>query len=184
MKSLTVLLSLLLLSTPALAGELAGVTMPATASVGGEALKLQGMGLRKAIGVVKVYVAGLYTPTGSGSADAVLKMDGPRSVSMHMLLALDSEKVGSSIEDGFERNSASQMDALTPRLNTLKGMFPNSKKGDLIELAWVPGTGTVVSLNGKALGTIEGADFGRALFAVWLGGDPVNESLKAGMLGQ
>jgi hypothetical protein len=182
MKLLTILL--MLLATPALAGEHAGVTMADTASVGSQSLKLQGMGLRKALGIAKVYVAGLYTPSGSGGADAVLAMDGPRRVTMHMLMGLDSEKVGSSIEDGFKRNSGSQMGALNERLTKFKAMFPNSKKGDVITLDWVPGKGTVSSVNGKELGVIEGEDFGRALFAVWLGTDPVAENLKAGMLGQ
>ncbi len=32
-------------------------------------------------------------------------------------------------------------------------------------------------------GTIEGDDFAKALLAIWLGGDPPNPEIKAGMLG-
>ena len=47
------------LGTTALAGELAGVTLPDTLKAGEKTLKLNGLGLRKKA-VFKVYVGGLY----------------------------------------------------------------------------------------------------------------------------
>jgi hypothetical protein len=37
--------------------------------------------------------------------------------------------------------------------------------------------------NGKMLGTIEGLEFKKALFGIWLGNNPADKDLKAGMLG-
>ena len=57
------------------------------------------------------------------------------------------------------------------------------KEGDVIVLD-LSSTGTQVSLNGKVLGTVEGAAFNQALLRVWLGKEPVDEALKKAMLGQ
>jgi len=47
----------------------------------------------------------------------------------------------------------------------------------------LPGKGTVVTAKGTEKGTIEGKDFADALFAVWLGPNPVQEDLKKALLG-
>lgn len=171
------------LAMPASAGELAGVTMADTITVGGKSLPLQGMGLRKML-MIKVYVAGLYSEAGP-SAEAVVASSAPKAVVMHMRIGLSGEKVGDSIEKGFERNSASQMGSLRARLDKLKSLFPALEKGDEVTLAFDPARGTVLTTSaGKELGVIEGKDFSDALFRVWLGDDPVDDDLKGGMLGE
>jgi hypothetical protein len=53
-----------------------------------------------------------------------------------------------------------------------------------VALDFDPQGGTRVSLNGKELGKpIAGADFYRALLRVWLGDQPVQDSLKRALLG-
>jgi hypothetical protein len=47
----------------------------------------------------------------------------------------------------------------------------------------VPGKGVVVEVKGHVETTIPGADFARALFAIWLGPEPPNTALKEGLLG-
>jgi len=55
--------------------------------------------------------------------------------------------------------------------------------GDEVVFDYVPGKGTQVKVKGKDKGTIEGADFMRALWTIYLGPNPPSESLKKGMLG-
>lgn len=50
-----------------------------------------------------------------------------------------------------------------------------------LEGVTVPDTQTV---NGTPTGTIEGAEFRRALMSVWLGKKPPNKGLKEGILGR
>jgi hypothetical protein len=40
-----------------------------------------------------------------------------------------------------------------------------------------------VSVNGAVKGTITGDDFSRAFISIWLGNEPPNPELKAGLLG-
>ena len=172
----------LALATPASAAELAGVTMADSITVGGTAVPLQGQGLRKML-MIKIYVAGLYSDAGA-TAEAVVASKAPKAVVMHMKIGLSGERVGDSVEKGFERNSAAHMTSLRTRLDKLKSLFPAFEKGDEVTLAFDPARGTVLTTKGTEIGVIEGKDFADALFKVWLGPDPVDEGLKAGMLGE
>jgi long-chain acyl-CoA synthetase len=63
------------LGTAALAGELAGITLPDTLKAGEKTLKLNGLGLRKKA-VFKVYVSGLYLESPSKNAGAARRRRG------------------------------------------------------------------------------------------------------------
>jgi hypothetical protein len=165
----------------ALAGEAAGVKMPDTIAIEGKTLKLNGIGLRKKM-LFKVYVAGLYVETPSKDAAKVVSSDEVKSITLHILRGLSGNQIGEAISDGFWHNSKAQMGLLTDRLQKLTGMFPAVVDGDLLVLTYVPGKGTAVSVKGAEKGVIEGKDFADALFAVWLGNNPVQEDLKKALL--
>ena len=46
-----------------------------------------------------------------------------------------------------------------------------------------PGQGLQVEVNGAAKGNIKGDDFAKAFLSIWLGAEPPNPELKAGLLG-
>ncbi len=171
-----------LVGFPASAREVAGVTLPDTVSVEGKALQLNGAGLRTKM-VFKVYVAGLYLETPSKGASTVISSDQVKRMHLSILRSLDRSKITEAISEGFEKNSKAELPALKPRLDRLNAMIPNVEKGDRILLTYVPGEGTKVEVKGAQKGTIEGKDFADALFAVWLGANPVQPDLKRGLLG-
>lgn len=72
---------------------------------------------------------------------------------------------------------------LWPRASSPFGLFTDVREGDEIILDYTPGQGTRVSIAGKDLGTIDGADFNRALLSIWLGANPVDEDLREALLG-
>lgn len=170
-----------LLSVPALAGELNGVKMPDEISVDGHALKLNGMGLRKKF-IVDVYVAGLYVEHQSKDAAVILKNDETRRVDMKMLRDLDAKTIIDAIRTGFDKNAAAQLPALKERLDAFCSQIPNVKKGQTLVISYLPGKGTSIAGAGEAT-FIAGKDFADALFSVWIGKVPVDDGLKAGMLG-
>lgn len=178
---LTAVLSLTL-GAYALAGEVAGVKMADTETVDGKTVKLNGMGLRKKA-IFKVYVAGLYVETPSKDAAALLSANEIKSMRLHILRSLKGAQVTEAIADGFERNSKSEMPKLQARLEKFGTMIPDVVEGDEINLTWLPDKGTKVAVRGTDRGTIEGRDFADALFAVWLGPNPIQEDLKKALLG-
>ena len=158
----TILFSLTL-SAPfsALALEVKGVKVDETAQVGGSALVLNGAGVRTKL-MFKVYAAGLYLTQKQADANAVINDTGNKRVSMHFLRELSSEKLLHGMNEGFEdNNSAAEMTAIDAQMKAFRQMMAFAKavkEGDVIVLD-LTSAGTQVSLNGKALGMIEGAAF-------------------------
>lgn len=173
---------LLAFASLAPAGELHGVTLPDGVTVEGKALKLNGMGVRTKM-MFKVYVAGLYVETPSKDAKAVVAADQVKRIHMAIVRSLAAAKVTEAITDGFERNSAAELPALKERLDKLNAMIPDVAAGDTIVLTYVPAKGVVVEAKGAEKGVLPGKDFADALFSVWLGASPVQEDLKAALLG-
>jgi hypothetical protein len=174
------------LTISAQALEVKGVKVDETAQVGGNALVLNGAGVRTKL-LFKVYVAGLYLTQKQTSADAVLSDAGNKRVSMHFLRELSAEKLLHAMDEGFTaNNSAAEMTAIDAQMKSFRQMMTTAKEikeGDAILLDYTQ-TNTQVSLNGKVLGNIEGAAFNQALLRVWLGTQPVDAALKKAMLGQ
>jgi len=170
------------LAIPAIAGELAGITMPDKETVEGKTLVLNGMGLRTKF-FFKVYVAGLYLETKSSDANQIIASDQIRRVDMVMMRELGAGKITEAVEAGFEKNNKAQMGALRARLDKFNAGIKDLEDGDHLTVTYIPGKGTILSGKGGDDLVIEGKDFGDALFSVWLGQYPVDEKLKAGMLG-
>ncbi len=181
-KTLAAILLCLALARLASARQIGGVNLADTVTVEGKSLKLNGGGIRtKAI--FKVYVAGLYLENLSRDASTVVSSDQAKQMRLSILRGLDKSKITEAISEGFEKNSKAQMGVLKARLEKFNSMIPDVEKGDQIVLTYVPEKGTMVSAKGAEKGTIEGKDFADALFAVWLGPNPVQEDLKKGLLG-
>ena len=183
MKTRSVLAVLLGVAVSSLAAgrEIGGVNLPDTVTVEGKTLKLNGGGIRTKA-VFKVYVGALYLETPSRDA-AVTSFDQVKRMQLSLLRGLDKGKITEAITEGFERNSKAQMGALKARLDRFNAMIPDLEKGDQILMTYVPGKGTQVAAKGVEKGSIEGKDFADALFAVWLGPNPVQEDLKKALLG-
>jgi chalcone isomerase-like protein len=174
--------ALFLLTTVLVAGEAAGVKMPDSVTVEGKTLRLNGLGLRKKM-LFKVYVAGLYLETASNAPSTIVASDQVKQMRLHVLRHLKASQVTEAIEEGFEKNSKTQMGALKERLKRFGAMFSDVADGDPIWMTYAPGKGVTVSIKGTEKGTVEGKDFADALFSVWLGPDPVQEDLKKALLG-
>jgi hypothetical protein len=180
-----VVLGVLALALPAVsasAADVGGVKVPDTMTVDGKPLQLNGAGIRKKA-IFKVYVAGLYVEAPAKDGSAILASAGPKSMHLWMLRDVKGENVSGAIADGFKLNSQAALPQLQPRLDQLAKMIPDLKEGDQMSLSWVPDKGTVVNVRGTDVGTIEGRDFADALFAVWIGPNPVQDDLKQALLG-
>jgi hypothetical protein len=192
MKARRTLLTALLLAlgagvAPAQPVTLEGVRFEPTVQVGGQALQLNGAGLRTRA-FFKVYAAGLYVPEKSADAAALLAQTGARRVAIVMLREVDAETFAGALADGLKANhSEAELAALKPQVEQLLAVFKSvgaAKKGDSIHLDYAPASGTRVIFNGQPRGEpIVGAAFFSALLRVWLGEKPVDAGLKRAMLG-
>jgi hypothetical protein len=169
------------------AAEISGVRFTDTATVAGKELKLNGLGMRTKF-FIKVYAAGLYLTEKSTSPAAIQKMEGPRRVQLVMMRELSSDDFGKAFMDGLNANSTDQersaLMSQTMQMGKVFAMVPGLKKGDVLFLDWIPGTGTVTSLNGRKIGdTIPDVAFYNALLRIWIGDKPADPNLKPSLLG-
>ncbi len=178
----------LVLGSIAEAGQIEGVAFPDQVTVGAANLTLNGVGVRvKKIAFIgiKVYVAALYLTAKEADPAKILAADEPKQLVMHFLYKeVGTEKLVDGWNEGFANNSGGTLPALKERIATFDGFWSDMKKDDVAVLTYIPGQGTTVEVKGKEMGVIDGKDFAEALFAIWLGPKPPNESLKKGLLGQ
>jgi len=165
------------------AGEIAGVTVPATVDAGGQSLVLNGAALRKKA-VFKVYVAGLYLPARNADANAILAADGPRELRMEFVRDVGKEKMCEAWDESLENNSPGADAQLQGEFKQLCGFMQDLKKGDVMAFTYLPATGTTVVVAGQHKGTIAGKPFADALFKSWIGPKPgPGEDFKNHLLG-
>ncbi len=168
----------LLLLALAQARDIAGVSMPDTATVGGQPVVLNGVGLREKY-YIDVYVGALYLPTPTRSGADAIANDVSKRITMHFLYKqVTKAQLQETFAEGFAKTAAP---AGTPE--TLYGFLSDVKSGDELQLEYVPGQGTTVTVRGKVRGTVPGKEFMVALWTVFLGTSPPTAALKAGMLG-
>lgn len=175
-------LALSLFLDTAEAKELAGVTLADTATVGGQSLVLNGMGLREKY-FFDIYVGGLYLPAKTTDATKAIGDDVPKRMVMHFIYSSVTKQ---QMVDTFEEGIVHQ--TLTPELRAdwtkLEGYLSDLVAGDQIVYEYVPGTGTTVTVKGVNKGTIAGDAFMKSLFTLYLGTHPPTAALKAGMMGK
>jgi hypothetical protein len=72
---------------------------------------------------------------------------------------------------------------LRPQIDYHNSLYENVQPGDRYSLTYIPDKGTELALNGTPKGLIEGADFAAAVFSIWLGPKPINNTFKKQILG-
>jgi len=167
--------------------EVAGIKLEDATKVGGKDLVLNGAGIRVKV-IFKVYALGMYLNEKKTKASDVLTAQGPKRFKIVMMRELTGEEVGSSFMaaldknlDGAEKTKlASELQKFSETFKTLPGV----KKGDVIVGDWLPGTGTVLTLNGKPMTeAMPEPLFYTALLRIWLGDKPADSDLKLALLG-
>ncbi|WP_124980530.1 chalcone isomerase family protein [Nonlabens xiamenensis] len=163
-----------------------GVTVEKNLTVAGQELSLNGAGMREKLWF-DLYVGALYTTKKYSDGNMLVKADEAMAITLDITDSKVTQKrMKEAVEDGFEDSCTdSERAAIKSEINTFVGLFSEAiVEGDHFEIAYAPGKGTMISKNGKQLGTIAGMDFKKGLFGIWLGNDPADDDLKEGMLGQ
>ena len=161
--------------------EIEGVTFAPAVHSGGQHLLLHNAGLLRYRLVIKAYVAALYLAEGVAPAEAL--GDVPKRLEAEYFWSLQGSDFGPVTLEGMRRNvDAETLATLRPRLERFASLFVDVRPGDRYALTYLPGVGTELSLNGRPLGTIPGADFAAALFSIWLGPQPLDGDLKRALL--
>jgi hypothetical protein len=159
---------------------------------------LNGTGVRTKSIFGSLYYLSLYVPEQLKGKSGKEIIDANES--MNLVLKIDSklitrERFVEATTEGFGKSAAAGY--ASPKKAAFLAQFDKTTfaKGDFVIMSYTPAGGLVTSYkklvekDGKkeytaqVLGTIAGIDLKKALFAIWLGPTPIQDSLKASLLG-
>ncbi len=169
--------------------SLGGMTFPDTFHTGGEKeLRLNGVGFLKKF-FFKIYAIALYTQHPTKDNHQLINSDKAMSMTFHIVYGGIKERdLMSALSKGFRYSTGRDekvLKKLDGRIKTFLSYFEGKpKKGNGATFVYIPGVGTVVNVNKKYRGIIEGLDFKKALFGIWLGDNPADKDLRNAILGK
>jgi hypothetical protein len=183
----SVLILCLHLAVPAIAKDVAGIRLQDMVKVGDSDLVLNGAGARTAY-FLKFYVASLYLPRKSHTKDEIVQMRGAKRLQMVMLFDATSKDFNKALIRGMTANSsADELAKLESRMHEFEKVidtFVSVKKGDVVNMDFVPGTGLLVSVNGHSRSAaITGEDFYAKLLEIFIGQHVADVPLRKQLLG-
>ena len=183
-----ILVCITLLATAPKSATLQGQRFDDSARLATQELALNGLGLRAML-FVKIYVAGLYLLEKAVTFRVIANMPGPKRLQLRMLRKADADDFIEALVEGTEENCSKaellQLSARMQQLTQTINAIGNVVAGDNLNFDFVPGLGTSITVNGVKKGAvIEGADFYNAVLKIFIGDNPMDDGLKAGLLGK
>jgi len=184
-KIVTVLVVMITLSLNAQT-KVAGYAMPNTVLANGVTLKMNGGGMREKL-IFDLYVGVLYLESKSSDADVIIGSDKPMAIKLRITSGMiDRENMEEAVREGFAKSTKGNIAPMKKDIDKLinEGFADEIVKGDVFDLIYVPGKGTILAKNNKLLVNIKGLGFKKALFGIWLCDQPADSDLKQEMLGK
>lgn len=188
MRVVAVLFLAMMLLAPTVAAEsveVVGVAFEKQKAVAGKDLVLNGVAVRKAMGIIKVFAGGLYLETPSKDAQEVITS---KQVKHVHLTYLTSKATAKKLKDGFlkaikKANSAEDVAAQQANIDQYASWLDTDMKpGGTSSSTYVPGTGLTYWVNGVEKGTIADEGFAQIYYR-YLVGEKADSALRKGYLG-
>ncbi|MVO08166.1 chalcone isomerase [Flavobacterium sp. TP390] len=148
-------------------------------------LVLNGYGIRDKMWI-NLYVQALYLTEKTDDPKKILESDETIATRLYVTSSLVTrEKLIKAIEEGIEKSYQSELEPLRDRMHKFMSFFENvTEKGYLEFVYSKEDVKTYVFINDKLTGEIEGLDFRKALFGIWLEDRCVDRTLKKRLLGK
>ncbi|RBA28120.1 chalcone isomerase family protein [Flavobacterium tibetense] len=162
----------------------AGVKVDDKLAIEGQNLVLNGVGTRVKM-FMDMYVGALYVEKKSTNANEIMASKDGSAIRLTIVSGLiSSDKMIDAVTEGFENSTGGKTAPLKSKIDKFISFFKDEiKKGDVFTMVNTD-EGVVVYKNNTKKGTIEGNDFKKALFGIWLSAKPADKNLKKAMLGQ
>lgn len=165
--------------------EVSGISIPKTLSKETTTLNLNGAGVRDKF-FIDLYVAALYTSGSFPDVPTLVKADESMCLSLHIISSLiTSQKMEEATREGLAHATNMDTKAIHDEIEAFIRVFQEPiALNDVYELFYTPTQGVAIYKNGKLISTIQGLAFKQALFGIWLGETPAQESLKKELVGR
>ena len=164
--------------------DVGDATLPNKVTFGGEELIINGAGLREKF-FIDIYAGGLYLKAKNANANAIASANETMAIKLHILSGLMSRsKMATALKDGFEKSTNGNTVSLDKRINSFIGFIKDEiEKGQIYDIVYEPNKGSMIYKDGVEKGFVEGMDFKKALFNIWIGDNPADKGLKKELLG-
>ncbi|TVP80882.1 MAG: hypothetical protein EA353_02735 [Puniceicoccaceae bacterium] len=130
----------------------------------------------------QLYDAALYAPESATTSD-ILEAKTPFRLQFRYLREIEKSIILKSAGQMLERNlSASELDQIAERVEQINAAYTTVRDGDKSSLTFQPGVGTTLRIHGEPVVTIEGDDFARLYYQIWLGPKPLSQNLRSALL--
>ncbi len=170
-------------ANPPASVDIAGVNFAKMYATPDGKLSFRGGALLRYMVFIKAYAGALYMPDGADHRQALGAV--ARRLELSYFHAISAEDFAKATRQKIADNLAPEaLAAMSERIDHFNALYRDVSPGDRYALTYVPGQGTELSLNGEVLGRINGDDFAAAVFAIWLGPDPIDHDFKTALLGQ
>lgn len=131
----------------------------------------------------KLYDVALYTTPGAAAND-VLAAQTRFQLQFRYLREIEKSIILESADNMLRKNlSPAELRQISERVDRINEAYRTVKDGDRSSLTYQTDVGTTLAINGKPQITIEGEDFARLYFKIWLGEKPISQSLRQNVLG-
>lgn len=185
MKNLLLTLTLLISVSLNAQKKIGGIEIPTKVNFNETSLELNGAGVRSKY-MMDMYVGGLYLTAKNDNGIIVMNDDKTMAIKLHIVSSLiTTKKMVDAVDEGFKKSTKGKQADLKTEIDKFKAVFsPEIKENDVYDFVYIPEKGTVIYKNSKPSATIKGLEFKKALFGIWLCGEPADSGLKAAMLGK
>jgi hypothetical protein len=154
------------------------IKFPSVYEENGIQLPLRASVLKRVL-FVRAIAAGIYFAEGDGTSNDDFLKDVPKRIEAVFFMHISHKDfAGYARGKIWDNVSRKEFAKLEDRLKTMADYLVEIKPGDKYNLTYIPGSGTRFEYNGKLMGTIEGEDFARAIFSVWVGRSPMDKILR------
>ena len=164
--------------------EIAGIQFPNEKMVAGKTLQLNGVAMRKAMVVVKVFVGGFYLEKPTHDAEEAIKSEQVKHLYLHYLT---SKATAKKISEGFVMAIANaNPPALVEKHRETIDRFASwldtdMQPGSTTESTYIPEEGLTFWVNGEKRGTILNKEFIHMYYRYNLG-EKADKKLRKGYL--
>lgn len=170
-------------TTTAATVEQNGAEFESTIELGGQDLPLSGTGVAKYRVVFTVYAAALYVPDGT-AREAVLDPATPRRLEIEYFHDISADEIIEAANTKLDDQlSDDERAAFEDQVERFHDLFNSVTPGDRYRMDYLPDEGIELLFNGESVGTVDGGDFARVYFGIWLDeDDPLSDDLRDNLL--
>ena len=150
----------------------------------GNKLVLNGQGTR-VVFFMKVYQGSLYLESISSDADQIVNDNAPMAIRIDVTSEMvTADAMKKALSEGLEKSTNNDTGPISKEIEQLSLAFNSSViSGDFFEFIYIPEIGTHVLKNNELIELIQGLDFKKAFFGIFLSKNPIQKNLKNAMLG-